>query len=303
MYLPAIGLLIIIALTVREISSKWKNRKIILSIASATTIITLMLCTVNQVKYWKDELTLYGHAINVTENNFVMTYNMGSTLQKEKQNDKAEVYYQQALRIKPNSVEALNNMGRILIDREKIKEAENYFNKALTIDPDSWMARKNLAIAGYKKGKLDESIIVLEEVLAAKPEWNDTYYHLGSIYLLKNDPEKTIRYWKKVLENEPQWGDAANNLAWLLATYSNPRFRDPAEAIRIAKIAIEINKQNPGVMDTLAAAYASAGKFDEAIETAQKAMEISINIGQKQLASKLAKRLKLYKAQKPYIQP
>ena len=97
-----------------------------------------------------------------------------------------------------------------------------------------------------------------------------------------------------------------NSLAWLLATCENASLRNPAQAITLAKRACRLSEYKDAyTLDTLAAAYASAGKFNEAVTTAQEAINIAKNSKdekQKKLISDIQKRLELFKNGQPYIE-
>jgi len=94
-----------------------------------------------------------------------------------------------------------------------------------------------------------------------------------------------------------------NNLAWILATYKESGLREPDEAIRLAEQACKLTDyKKPDLLDTLAVAYASASRFPEAVNTAEKAMELAVSYQQKQLSEAIRKRLLLFKARSPYIE-
>jgi hypothetical protein len=93
----------------------------------------------------------------------------------------------------------------------------------------------------------------------------------------------------------------ANNLAWILATASDDRLRDGAEAIRLAEpLCRDAATAGANYFDTLAAAYAEAGRFDEAISVAQTALEMASAAQEADTAEKIRSRLELYRARRPY---
>jgi len=95
---------------------------------------------------------------------------------------------------------------------------------------------------------------------------------------------------------------ARNNLAWILATSPDPNMRNPSEAIRIAQeLSSETNYKNSAVLDTLGAAYASAGRFAEAIEMTQKALSL-VDKNDKYMLDQIQSHLDLYKVSRPYIE-
>ena len=82
--------------------------------------------------------------------------------------------------------------------------------------------------------------------------------------------------YRQVLAVKPDQPEALNNLAWLLATCSDAAVRDGAEAVRLAEQACRLSGYKQArALGTLAAAYAEAGRFPEAVEAAQKSIEMA----------------------------
>jgi lipopolysaccharide biosynthesis regulator YciM len=88
-----------------------------------------------------------------------------------------------------------------------------------------------------------------------------------------------------------------NNLAWALATSPDASKRDGKRAVQLAERACDLTQyQQPIMVGTLAAAYAEAGRFDDAVATAQKARDIALALGQKDIAGNNQHLLELYKS-------
>ena len=97
---------------------------------------------------------------------------------------------------------------------------------------------------------------------------------------------------------------AYNSLAWIFATHQEAQVRNGAEAVRLAERACELTDYKaPPLLDTLAAAYAEAGQFDKAVETAEKAIQLVRTAKREEIATDIQNRLNLYKAKRPYRQP
>lgn len=92
-----------------------------------------------------------------------------------------------------------------------------------------------------------------------------------------------------------------NNLAWLRATCGDPKVRDGDEAVQLAKRAVELSSSNDAEsLDTLAAAYAEAGQFVDAVAIAKQAMGLAESSAVRKLAKEIEARLRLYEQGKPY---
>jgi len=336
-YLPSIGLFIIVAWAAAELFSRWRYGKLLLTALAVVILSAWTVCTWFQVAYWRDDITLYEHTLDVTENNFVMHHNLGVILTDQGRFEEAAVQFRQALRINPRLYDAHNNLGMILFEQAKYDEAAAHFNEALRIKPDFHNARQNLGIVYVAQGKLEQAAEQFQEALRLKPDWPqihnklavvflrlgrlddaithyeysvelepdqpDVHKELGMLFLQQSDFERVIFHWQKALDLQPQSIELMNNLAWIVATNPNPRFRDPQKAVSLAERACEISSyQVPGSLDTLSAAYAAAGRFSDAVATAEKALDLARAAKQEQLEKDIQKRLDLYKAGKPYYE-
>ncbi len=99
---------------------------------------------------------------------------------------------------------------------------------------------------------------------------------------------------------QPGYTEAANNLAWLLATAADPALRDPREAIRLVE-ADARGSEAPWLLDTLAAAYAADGRFEQAIQTVDRAARIASEQKLTASAEEIRERLSLYRRHEAYV--
>jgi Tfp pilus assembly protein PilF len=153
----------------------------------------------------------------------------------------------------------------------------------------------------YKRGEFDEAITHFNEALRINPRYSEAYGRLGEVYIQIGKDNLAIANLTKSIELVPTSVDNLNNLAWILATTGDANLRNPARSVEFALRACELsNYEHPGVLDTLAAAYASAGNFPEAVKTAERAVKLAEASGKKDLALKIQKQLELYKASRPY---
>jgi len=112
-----------------------------------------------------------------------------------------------------------------------------------------------------------------------------------------------INHYQRVLQVDTNSAFAMNNLAVLLASTSDPRLRNGNEAVRLAERACQLTQyKEAALLYTLAAAYAEAGRFDDAIACAQKARVVALAKGQKEIADANEPLLELFKAHQAYHQ-
>jgi tetratricopeptide (TPR) repeat protein len=228
-------------------------------------------------------------------------YNLGNALLQKGQVDEAIAQYQLALQIKPDYAEAHINLGNVLLQKGHMDEAIVHFQKALQLNPDNAKAHNNLGSALLQKGKVDEAIVHFQKALQLNPDFADAHYNLGNILLQKGRVEEAITHLQKALQIKPDSLDILNNLAWLLATSPDAHIRDGVQAVKYAGRACELTHQGvPLLVGTLAAAYAEAGRFDDAIAAAEKACTLATAAGEQELLEKNQKLLALYRAHQPY---
>ena len=115
--------------------------------------------------------------------------------------------------------------------------------------------------------------------------------------------QEAIRYYRESLRAESNDPIVLNNLAWILATSSNDRLRNGPEAVRLGEHACELTHyRGPLFIGTLAAAYAEAGRFDDAVTTAQKARDLAMTEGKNKIATRTEQLRELYKSGRAYHQ-
>ncbi|NQT70115.1 MAG: tetratricopeptide repeat protein [Desulfobacteraceae bacterium] len=302
-YVPLIGLFIIVVWGISDISSRWRKQNILLPLLSSIIFVSLMICTYFQIHHWKNSITLFTHALNVTSNNYIAHGNVGQALDMQGQFDEAIQHYYKALEINPNYVDAHNNLGVALARKGDVKNAINHYYRALQINPAKAKAHNNLGVALSRQGNDKAAIYHYNEALRINSDYAGAYYNLGKIFANQGKTENAILHFHKALQKDPDMTQALYNLSWIGATSEDDKFRNGIEAIKLAEKLCKLqNYSQPLSLDALAAAYAEAGRFKEAVLTAQKALKLALLSGPEELALGLQKRLKLYQAKRPFRQ-
>jgi spermidine synthase len=166
--------------------------------------------------------------------------------------------------------------------------------------PEANLAAARLDLA---QNKFDAAISHLQVVAAGDPGNPEPHFVLGMAYLQRRQVADAVAGFERALKLRPDWPVAADQLAWIFATHADSTIRNPARAVPLAEKAAAAEPQNARFLDTLAAAYAAAGRFTEAIETAEKALTAARQAGAKSLAAGIEQRQKQYRAGKPLISP
>jgi tetratricopeptide (TPR) repeat protein len=226
---------------------------------------------------------------------------LGIALAKKGRLDDAIKHYLEALRITPDFPVARRNLGDLFAQQGRFDEAVREYQKFLQIMPDDPNVLNALGIVLGQQGKLDEAIRYFNAALLTNKNLPDVYGNLGLAYvrLGKNGP--AITNLVKSIELDSNSTDNLNNLAWVLASTEDMKLRNPTDAVKYAQRACELSGyEQPGLLDTLAVAYAAAGNFPDAVKTAEKAIKLAEAAGRKDLAKEIKERLSLYKSGRPY---
>ncbi len=173
----------------------------------------------------------------------------------------------------------------------------------LQANPADMDARFQTALLRMRQSQLPEAIASLQQVLKVRPDDFRSHAQLGLLYAAMGNGRAAKEHYQAALQAMPDFASGLNNLAWLLATDADPVVRDGGEAIRLARRACALTLQkSPMALGTLAAAYAEAGRFSDAISTAEKARDLATAVNKPELAESNRQLLELYRAGKPYHQ-
>ena len=183
------------------------------------------------------------------------------------------------------------------------KDSVVLFKHALAVTGPNPVACVNEGAALIAQGDLYEGIAQLRQGIELKPDNAYACGQLATALDRQGNTREAISFYHKSLQLDPDLTEPLNNLAWILASNGDASLRNGPEAVRLAKHACELTQYQQAVyMSTLAAAYAEAGRFAEAIDTAERARSIALSQGQMQVAENNRMLLQLYRANHPYHQ-
>jgi Flp pilus assembly protein TadD len=211
--------------------------------------------------------------------------------------------FDSALKINPGDANTRLNLGHVLALTGKLKEAEAQYQAALVLDPSNDSAHKNYEDLLQREGRIREAITQYHIGLTFKPDVQ-TKLSLAAICYQTGDAHQAIGLYHQILQFEPDNVEVLNNLAWLLATFSDKSQRDGAEAVRCAEKACALTGfKQAQLTTTLAAAYAEAGRFPEAIATSRTTIKLANDAGDQRIAAINNQLLIFYLNNKPYHTP
>jgi Flp pilus assembly protein TadD len=150
------------------------------------------------------------------------------------------------------------------------------------------------------QGKPAQAVAALRQATALHYAPSDAV-QLAMALVQQGRTQDAVAEYRNILASNPDLPDALNNLAWILAASTHPEFRNGANAVQLAQRACEVTHNGqPLMIGTLAAAYAEAGRFDDAVKAAQKAHDLAVAEGKSAVAARNLELQQLYRAHRAY---
>jgi protein O-mannosyl-transferase len=250
---------------------------------------------------FSDAIAHYEKALLINPADAEAQNNLGAALFETGQVEKAITCYEKALVIRPDYAEASINLANALLSKGDTDSAIVHYLAGLDLSPNQIDAQYNVANALLRKGRIDEAIIHFQKTLELSPQNADAHANVGTAFLQKGRTADAIVHYRKALALAPENVAAQSNLAWLLATSSDSLLRNGPEAVLMAEQANRLSDGNrPVILRILAAAYAEAGRFNDAINAAEQALQLSGSEDSGVLATALRKEIMLYRSGSAY---
>lgn len=212
-------------------------------------------------------------------------------------------YFSRALELDPNRADLHQNLGKAYLMLGNLDEADAHLRRALEIDARNVPAYSDLGNLLLRVGRANESLANLRQAIRFDPKYRFAQYNLAATLSYLGETDEALSHLKTALALEPPTPEGKRNVAWMLATSADARVRDGAKAVQLAESANELTRgTNPVFVVTLAAAYAETGRFEDAIQTAEKALQLANRSGLVSLIPSIQSQIELYRAGQPLRQ-
>jgi len=231
------------------------------------------------------------------ENNLAMAYASRGDFAR------AIEHLRRARQAAPDMPEIAFNLANVLADNNQLDEAVRQYETVLSMNPHHLMARENLGLVLSRQGNAEKAIEAWQMVLHRDPSRVETRNQLATAMVRKGRYDEAIRLLREGLRTQPLQVSLANNLAWILATCPQDDLRRGDEAVSWAeKVCQASGGDDPILLDSLAAAYAEVGRFEQAVAVAQRAADLAASKGDSERLGRLQERLDLYRRGQAYRQ-
>jgi protein O-mannosyl-transferase len=295
-YLASMGF---IALVVAGLTTviKYEPTKVLISVVALTL---LGWQTWHRSLVFNNDETLWTDTLQKNPNAVLAHNNLGNLYEASGQLDLALFHLQKAAELDPDYAQVHNNLGIVLARLNRPNEANIQFAEALRLKPYNPDAHLNLARLLQEQGQFDQAIQHFFAAMEWRSMTTDEYLQLSQLLVQAKHYSEAIETLRRAHTEVPTHLHLANELAWLLATCPDAGLRHPDEAIQLSEqFCSQTRHRVPELLDTLAASYAAAGRFPEAVQTARQAIDLAEAQNQVQLATATQSRLADYQQQRP----
>jgi tetratricopeptide (TPR) repeat protein len=299
-YFPLVGIFIAIAFGARDLVIRFRISKIAVAVAAALVLAACLALTENQLRYWRDSESLFAHALAVTADNPNARVDYGVALEQQGRFPEALAEYREAVRLSSDNLQAQYNIGNLLDKMGRPEQARPELLKAVQLDPESAASRDALGAVLVELGRFDEAMSQFTEALRINPNHAGAHFDLGKALLKQGRDAEAVDEFRAALRLDPENYQILAFTAHVLAANENPQSRDGQNALVLALKANAVSgNSQPFVFDVVGMACAEVGRFDEAQQATQAAIDLA-NAAKMEKLEPLQQRLELYKNHQPW---
>jgi protein O-mannosyl-transferase len=299
-YFPLIGIFIAAAFGLRDLVNHLQLPQGTMVAIFFPVLTGCIVVTEVQLTYWRNTMTLFTHAIAVTKNNTIAHLGMAHEFQSEGKLNEALAEYRVAERLSPNILYTHYTVGGLLADMGKPDEALAEYNQATQIDPEVSAVHDSTGIVLVQLGRYAEAFGEFKKAAQLDPSNPWPHFYMAKTLAGQGQDVAAVAEFREALRIAPDNPEILTFVSELLSTSVDSEARDGPVAIAFALRANDLTGHaQASVFDVLGMAYAETGRFDEAQQAVQKAMDLAVATKMDNLQS-MQQRLELYKIHQPW---
>ena len=179
------------------------------------------------------------------------------------------------------------------------QDSVSLYGHMLAIAPNSASLHNGLGNVFYSQGRVGEAVGQYQEAMLIDPGEASTYNNMGTALLAGGRLDEALNYFQESLRLSPNRVSALNNVAWILLMHPDNKVRDVNQAVDLAERAAKLTHyEDVYVLNTLALAYITVGRTEDALNTAQKAFGFASAAGDSNQAEQIKRQIEALKEQK-----
>jgi protein O-mannosyl-transferase len=247
-YLPIVGVFLIVVWGIGEVCSKWHPSQIVIICPAAFLLIACVLCARQQVAVWKDDETLFGHAVAVTRDNYFADLALAHWYENHGQTNESLDYYYEAARISPGDATDLYNAANAFAKLGRWEQAITIYRRALLVSTNQPDILNNLGFAFAQNHQLPEAADCFQEVLKLNPNSVGARNNLAAIFFAQGNYAVAAQQYQAALQLAPGNPRLIINLADTLV-----RLNETNDAVKCYQRAWQLEPGNPQIRAKLQA--------------------------------------------------
>lgn len=276
LYLPSVGLVILVALAVGYLRREHILRKTVTTSLLAVTLSSFFfVVTISRNSVWKNEYSLFTDTVKKSPDGALPNGYLGKALLDRGKIDEAIEQLQIAIKLDSGFIDAYVWLGNAYNIKKMFDEAATCYQAVLQMQPDNALAYYNLGIVYTGKGWIDKAIEYYLIALKLKPDYAEAHHNLGTAYKVKGWIDKAIEHYQSALRLRPDYAEVYNNIG---NTYQSKGWID--KAIEHYNSALRLKSNYAEAHNNLGNAYQIKGEFDKAIEHYNEASRLKPDFAQ-----------------------
>lgn len=253
---------------------------------------------------YEHALELYAAALELHADYAEVHRDRGYALYLSERYEDAQPALARAVELAPQDAMARYMLGRVELARGRTARAIELLRAAVAMHEEDAAMRVALGEALLTAGQWQAAAEQFTFAAQLQPDHARAHQLLGMCLTRLGRTGDAVASYRRAVELAPDEPAVLNSLAWLLATHAESRHRHGADAVRLALHACELTDfGDPSLLDTLAAAYAEAGQFDQAVQTITRAITMADATADRAFVERMRGRLALYEQRRAYRSP
>jgi tetratricopeptide (TPR) repeat protein len=304
-YLPQVGLFLAIIWTFANIAGSSRRNAVTLTGLVTVFLVAYVYVTRQQIPVWHDTVSLWQRVSKCQPNELYVAQNLIKSLINNGNKPEAiRLTQAELLATNDSDCEKIVMLAMLLAVEGEHAACAEALGKAIQHFPQKAELYSNRGKAFAAMGKWHDAADDYRQASKQAPNSASFQFYLAHALGKIGQTEDARRIFSEAVRRSPRWPQNAARDAWRMST--SPDFRERMDfwPVCLAEQAIEAaGEESPQYLDILAAAYAHSGRFDDAIATAQRAIQQADRTRQNTFAELIRKRLELYERHLPYREP
>jgi Flp pilus assembly protein TadD len=305
MYLPLAAIIVLVVLgcrccidlTVADSATRSTVKRVLVGLVAAL----LVLKTIDRNRDYQDPEVMWRSVLEVAPHNHRAHLNLGRALADKRRFEEKREHYERALQLDPGYAKAHHNLAAWFAKAGDYEQATAHYEEAIRLNPRYVRAHVNFGNLFARQGDFDEAIKRYQQALDHDPNCALAHLRLGEVYLTRGELRKAVTALRQAKQLRPDMVNPRLRLAWILATAPDADLRDGQKAVELAESALRLQRNaDYYTLDVLGAAYAEAGRFEEAVRKARAAYHLASAAESEGDMRAIQMRLEEYRRRQPH---